>query len=368
MIFIFFNHKKSCLQNTVNTLYCYFITPSGGDVALKPNVSIVMPAYNAEELIRRSIESVLSQSLQEIEFIIINDGSTDKTGEICNNYAKKDPRVRVFHKENGGVAAARELGMSHVSGEYYTHVDADDWIEPDMLKILYEKATEDNVDMVICGYYTEYETHKTEFFIEEASDAMAYLEGVVNHYKPNPALWNKLVKTSLYKENNVKFFKGINFGEDMLIILQLLLANPRVSVVNQAFYHYIANPDSITGSFSRKKFNERLALIEKIQKLTNHLPNIDLSLLKLQIKLDMVRSRLYNKQELRKIYPNHLKKILTSQVRLDFKLLYLLSELGFSQLTIQLMSAKKDLKKHLTKIKGFTYLRNQILKLANLRV
>ena len=110
-----------------------------------PKISIIVPVYKAENYIHRCIKSLLSQTFTDFEILLINDGSPDKSGEICDEYAKSDKRIRVFHKENGGVSSARQCGIDNARGEYTIHVDPDDWVDPRMLEELYLKAVEEKM-------------------------------------------------------------------------------------------------------------------------------------------------------------------------------------------------------------------------------
>lgn len=118
-----------------------------------PAVSVVIPVYKAEAWLHRALDSICAQSLNNWECILVDDGSPDRSGEICDEYAEKDRRFRVIHQKNGGVSSARQAGIDAAKGEYSIHIDPDDWVEPTMLEELYHKAKEDNADMVICDYY-----------------------------------------------------------------------------------------------------------------------------------------------------------------------------------------------------------------------
>lgn len=110
----------------------------------KPTISVIVPVYNAEKYLHRCVDSILSQTFTDFEVLLINDGSTDTSGVICDEYAQKDARVRVFHKENGGVSSARNVGIKNMRGLYSIHVDSDDWVEPSYLKDLYSCAKVEN--------------------------------------------------------------------------------------------------------------------------------------------------------------------------------------------------------------------------------
>lgn len=125
-----------------------------------PTISIIVPVYKSEKFICRCMDSLLSQSFTDFEILLIDDGSPDGSGKICDSYAMKDSRVRVFHKENGGVSSARQLGIDNARGEYTIHADPDDWVEPTMLAELYGKAKTEDADMVICDYYSDVLTNR----------------------------------------------------------------------------------------------------------------------------------------------------------------------------------------------------------------
>ena len=118
-------------------------------------VSIIVPVYKAEKYIHQCIDSLLAQTYRNIEVILVDDGSPDNCGKICDEYAAKDCRVKVIHQQNGGVSVARQTGIDHATGEYSIHADPDDWVEPNMIEELVTKAVADNADMVICDFYRE---------------------------------------------------------------------------------------------------------------------------------------------------------------------------------------------------------------------
>ena len=121
-----------------------------------PKISVIVAVYKAEAYLHRCVDSLLAQTFQNFEILLVDDGSPDNSGKICDDYAKQDARIRVFHKENGGVSSARQCGIDHAKGEYTTHVDPDDWVEPTMLEDLYRKANEEDADMVLSDFYLEY--------------------------------------------------------------------------------------------------------------------------------------------------------------------------------------------------------------------
>lgn len=231
-------------------------------------VSIIMPVYNAEKYLHRAINSILSQTMKEWELILINDGSTDSSASICEEYTDLDERVKVIHKENEGVAIARKIGIENATGEYSIHFDSDDWAEPTMLEELYNKAKIENSDMVIADYfintdYKQYISKQKPTKLISSSILIDILKG-----KLFGALWNKLIRTNLYNIYNASFFKGINYREDMLICVQLLQhLNIRISYLNKAFYHYFINQNSITHKISRKTYQNQILFQKKLESI-----------------------------------------------------------------------------------------------------
>lgn len=218
-----------------------------------PKISIIIPVYKAEKYIHRCLNSIQVQTLTDFEVIIIDDGSPDRSGEICDEYAEKDSRFRVFHKENGGVATARQMGIDNAQGEYSIHADPDDWVEPDMLEKLYTKAKEEDADMVICDYWEEKDTRIYKKQQPEDFRPQTVLKQLISGTL-HGATWNKLIRCSSIAACGVRFTPTMTYMEDTLFCSQLLLNNIRVGYCNKAFYHYdnIINENSLTGNCNGK--------------------------------------------------------------------------------------------------------------------
>jgi glycosyltransferase involved in cell wall biosynthesis len=215
-----------------------------------PIISIVIPIYNQEKYLRKCLDSIVAQTFRDFEVILVDDGSTDASAEICKEYAQRDNRFAYFHKENGGVSAARQFGHDHVRGEYSIHCDPDDWVEPDWLEALHTEAVHTNADITICDFYREYKDRSQIIRQQvEASDPKAVRRAMFGHI--HGSCWNKLIKTACYKRNNVNFPKDINYLEDLSFIVRLLNFCSVVSYVNKPLYHYFMNPQSITHSYTK---------------------------------------------------------------------------------------------------------------------
>lgn len=215
----------------------------------KPKVSIIVPVYKAEKTIRRCVDSLLNQSFTSFEVLLIDDGSPDNCGVICEDYARKDYRIRAIHQDNQGVSAARQCGIDHANGEYTIHADPDDWVEETMLEELYQKAKDEDADMVICDYYEN--TYKGQKYIKQQPSSMNPHDVLHDLFKHlHGSTWNKLIRRNCYQEYDVHFPKCISFCEDQYVIAALLKNNIQVSYLPKAFYHYVRPLDK--ESLSRK--------------------------------------------------------------------------------------------------------------------
>lgn len=214
-----------------------------------PKISIIVPAFNAEHHIKRCLDSICNQTFTDFETIIIDDGSTDATGKILDEYATRDKRFRIIHKQNGGVAAARQDGIDLTKGEYTLFIDSDDYITPDTLQELYHSASTENADIVICDFNIIRGKNNIEHWHQEPAYSHEQLTGTMLYLC---SLWNKLIRSSCYRNHGIRFTEGINASEDQLFVLRLLAANNPVKAtyVGKALYQYdlTQNAESITNS------------------------------------------------------------------------------------------------------------------------
>lgn len=204
-------------------------------------ISIIVPVYNVEPYLSRCIESIINQSYTGIEILLIDDGSPDKCGGICEEYAKKDERVRVFHTDNHGLSAARNRGIREATGDYIGFVDSDDWIEPDMYEVLLAKALEFNADVCECNFWFGKSTmdySKIEDGIYRGCESLtALFNDKICH-----VVWDKIYKRKLF--DSVRFPEGHNFEDISIMHLVLEQANT-VVVISDKKYHYRQRADSI---------------------------------------------------------------------------------------------------------------------------
>lgn len=229
-----------------------------------------MPVYNAEKYLHKAVDCIVAQTLQEWELLLVDDGSTDASPRICDEYAAEDARIKVMHQQNQGVAMARQAGVERAVGEYSIHADADDWTEPTMLEELYGKAKAENADVVIADYWVN--TGGKQTVSKQSLASLEPVQVLMDMFNGRlfGALWNKLIRTELYRTCNARFFPGINYCEDLLISVQLLQhADLKIAYLSKAFYHYVANDASITRNFTRQTYETRIRFKDKLIELLN---------------------------------------------------------------------------------------------------
>lgn len=245
-----------------------------------PLITVVVPIYNVEKYLNECINSIIAQSYKNLEIILVDDGSTDRCGVLCDEYQKRDMRIRVIHQENEGLSGARNSAIDIAKGEYITFVDSDDWISQDMLEKLYQRMVEIDADMVVSGIESFYENgmkksnnHNNKVFTytkEEAFDCFLF-----NDYL-TPCVCGKLYKTSLW--NGIRHPKGKLF-EDQFTTYKIIDRCSKVVFLTTPLYHYRKRSDSIGHSaFGEKTYHLYEAINEEykfiINKYSIDCPNI----------------------------------------------------------------------------------------------
>lgn len=217
---------------------------------MNPTVSIIVPVYNAQNTIRCCIESVINQIYQDFELLLVDDGSSDESGAICDSYALKDKRIIVFHNENRGVSAARNFALERAKGEYLQFLDSDDWITADATQQLVQTARKYNCDMVISDFYRVInERVSVKGDIEE--DSVMSREEFAAHMMENPAdfyygvLWNKLYRRSIVEEHRLRMNPDICWCEDFLFNLEYIRYAYRFYALNVPLYYYVKTKGSL---------------------------------------------------------------------------------------------------------------------------
>ncbi len=278
----------------------------------KPLVSIIIPVYNVELYLSKCIDSIFAQSFTDWECILVDDGSKDKSGSICDNYALKDNRIKVIHLNNSGVSVARQVGIDNVCGEYSIHIDPDDWIESNMLEELYNKAKSDDADMVICDYY-KHEGGVQQYINQRPNllEPIKIIEQMLttNMYPPlYGSCWNKLVRCSCFNssDNLIRFEPDdLSLGEDVVFNCRLLMSTVhRVSYLNKAFYHYEVRSNSLCSTLEIN-IGYLIKIQEEIVKDKKILDTMSLKPQHLQILFDKKEFK-----EMKDLYPYTQQKII----------------------------------------------------------
>lgn len=217
---------------------------------ISPAVTVAVPVFNTSKYLRQNLDSLERQTLKDIEIIIVDDGSTDESGIICEEYSRRNPNFKVIHQKNGGLASARQTGLEAATGEYIIVCDSDDWVEPDMYEQLYKAAKEVDADIVICNYYSEYDDGRNSQRQQSFKKNGRFVDSLDFMKKAAGASWIKLIRRSLFKNTNSTYEIGINQGEDALIIYKLLKGNPRILHLDHPLYHYrrVMGGDSYTNN------------------------------------------------------------------------------------------------------------------------
>ena len=217
---------------------------------MNPKISIIVPIYNAQKTLERCIDSILNQDFSDFELLLINDGSKDDSGKICDIYAGKDNRVRVIHKENSGVSASRNLALQEAKGEYLQFLDADDWITPNATRLFAESLEQNQCDMVIADFYRvigERLSHKGS--IDEGGALSR--EEFANNMMENPAdfyygvLWNKLYKKSIVEKYGLCMNPKISWCEDFMFNLEYIRHCETIFVLQVPVYYYVKTKGSL---------------------------------------------------------------------------------------------------------------------------
>ncbi len=207
-------------------------------------ISIIVPVYNSGLCLCRCVDSILAQSYGKFELLLIDDGSKDNSGEICDNYAIQDKRVRVFHKRNQGVSSARNLGIEKAEGEFLVFVDSDDWVDADYLMTLYPKNGE---DLMSCSFVVEGDCDMNDRLLDVTYDVVEIIKGISNTDSLS-VVWCKCFKRSILIDNNIRFKENIHKSEDKIFILDYLCTKINLaSSVPIRQYHYVrGNSNSLS--------------------------------------------------------------------------------------------------------------------------
>ncbi|ULL13895.1 glycosyltransferase [Paenibacillus sp. H1-7] len=245
-------------------------------------VSVIIPVYNAAQHIPRCMDSLLNQTLRECEFIFVNDGSQDNSGDIIEQYRRKDPRIRLIQQPNEGVSAARNAGLRAAVGEYTGFVDADDYVAKDMFATLYKAAEQKHCDVVISNVESELEGHKaitTYPFPIDTVLTRDYIEQEIMTFflqsDQMNAVWNKLYRSQLIREHAVKFPYKVALGEDGLFNMQFFRHAGSAVYIDYTGYFYQEVAGSATRNMKQKDYFARAVEVYRFEMNDNYMTSLD---------------------------------------------------------------------------------------------
>lgn len=237
---------------------------------LKSKVSIIVPVYNAETTIVKMVKSILDQREADFELILVDDGSQDNSGRICDEYAARDPRVRVIHQSNAGVSAARNAGIEAACCEYIGFVDADDWIDPGMYERMLQEAERTGADVVMCDAITAYSDGRTE------ADTISLLPGNAVLQKADfdpPRLlemagsaWRCIYRKTLLDAYKIRFPRGVKFSEDRVFNLYAFGRANMIAYIKEPYYYRYVNMESTVHRFHEDHFEANKLAAKEIEK------------------------------------------------------------------------------------------------------
>lgn len=233
---------------------------------MQPLVSVIIPVYNAEKTLKRCVTSIQNQSINEIEIILVNDGSVDNSAKICDEFSKEDKRITVKHIENSGPANARNVGMAMAKGEYIGFVDADDYIDENMYKDLYSAVSLNASDIVLCSYniisndllVTAPQVHKfgnNTYAGDEIKEKLLskfYVADIIGLSN----LWNKLYRRQFLQDNHLKIDEHLIRAEDYWFNFEAFMKAQGVTAVEKSYYYYVDTPGSIMHTFRETQFED----------------------------------------------------------------------------------------------------------------
>ncbi len=286
---------------------------------MNSKISVIIPIYNSEKYISKCLDSILSQTYTNWEAILVDDGSPDNCGMICDEYATKDKRFKVIHQKNGGVSVARQTGLNNSIGDYIIHCDPDDWIEPTMLEEMLKCSISNNADMVICDYIIEKdgEIEYSKQNLPEAPDAKEIISKIINE-QLHGSLCNKLVRRECC--HSLAFHPtNVYLAEDELFNIRLLAKNIKVTYLPKAFYHYkMDNISSASQSKNVKIISSRIITVKEYEKILDKKEYDDFFVIKKRIITTLFLSK--NTKDIKDLFKETAARIIKQHNRYNPKL------------------------------------------------
>lgn len=243
-----------------------------------PKISVIIPIYKVERYIERCASALFEQTLSEMEFIFVNDGTPDRSVELLkqtiDKYPNRQSQIKILHqKQNSGLTSSRNLGIAESTGDFIIHCDSDDWAERNMYEKLYQKAMDTNADIVICDFYMDYKTKSIHCNQPKLDHKEQVIDGLLRGTL-HGNVWAKLVKRELYITNNIYFPENITMWEDLWTTTRLIFNAQKIEFIHEPLYHYIQyNQNSLISKYNAKYIDDSINVCGMIEQLLkqNHM-------------------------------------------------------------------------------------------------
>lgn len=276
-------------------------------------ISVIVPVYNTAPYLRQCIDALLGQTYRDIEIVLINDGSIDESGSICDEYAQKDARIIVIHQNNQGVSSARNAALKIIRGDWVAFIDSDDWVERIMFERMLEIAEKTRADIVACDLYDESEqstTYRNYWNVANRETELIFEgdERLLYGLAYSPVLWNKLIKVDLLQ--GIQFSVSCRYGEDTLFLSDAIIRAKRIVCLGQPLYHYrfMREGNVVSASFNERLFELIFSYDKVCEKLSNFNSKVSIGQLVYSASLQVISKLPVNKCA--KKYYSELKKFI----------------------------------------------------------
>lgn len=218
------------------------------DIGSMPLISIIVPVFKTEKHIDRCVQSIINQTYESWELILVDDGSPDSSGRLCDEWGKKEARIRVYHKENGGVSSARNLGLDKAKGDYITFVDSDDWIGKDCLKYCVNILSDTNIELFLFGCCRVNSNGESQLWFKNRTTGVCSLEKYIaaNNGLLQFNVWGVFFKRNIIYDSNIRFLEGMSNAEDKMFLFSVMEKATQICSTEEVYYYYYDNDTSVT--------------------------------------------------------------------------------------------------------------------------
>lgn len=301
---------------------------------MNPLISVIVPIYNVEKYLARCVDSIVNQTYKNLEIILVDDGSPDSCPQMCDDYAKKDSRIKVVHKKNGGLSDARNAGMAVATGEYISFIDSDDYVSDDFFECLLDVINKENSDIAECSVVKFYEDNRFDEFSDDLSvktyDTQDAMSALIAENPFHQHVWNKLYKTELVKD--IPYAVG-KLNEDEFWTYQVFGRANKVSKLNKTMYYYFQRNSSIMGvGYNIRRLDALEAKANRQKYIENNFPDLST-----QAKIDLYGSCIFAYQSVMKFMSGADKKNALELIR-KYRKMY---NLSFDEINTIKDSSKK---------------------------